>query len=104
MAMTAYEANQQALSSNYGTKGLSTLKNPNPLDAIGTANESVQRLVNRLDALADRLVGPTPTAVGSEGREQSTAVFSEIMERANSITSLADDGMEAINRIERLLP
>lgn len=77
---------------------------PNPIDSVMQAHEAIGRLVTRIEALADRLVGGRPENGGSSVSAVPEGLFAEIMDRADSMVTLTDRGMEQLSRIERSLP
>jgi hypothetical protein len=60
--------------------------------------------VDRVKALADRLAGPVPEAVGEASPPASQAVLHQIGSGASALEASLYEGHRALERIEALLP
>lgn len=80
-----------------------------PMSAVGSAEytmEQARDLSFRVQALADRILGPVPTpnaTAGMNGAERM-GVFPLLQSSSERTQSVLSEGFEAINRIERSLP
>lgn len=59
----------------------------------------------RVQVLADRLLGPTPQAVGNaSGMSAPSALLPQLRSSADLLNDQMREAMEALSRIERALP
>lgn len=84
--------------------GPSTLRSPTPIEDVGITLGSARELSIRIQALADRALGPVPeSACGSQTMPTSGGVLGGMRDDALVTRELVEDGMRALARLEQVL-
>lgn len=72
--------------------------------AVSNALDRSNLLSHRVQQLADRLLGSVPTPVSDAPSNKPSAVFPTMRQAAYETQAMAQDALNALDRIERALP
>ena len=92
-------------SPTYAGAGAQDPERPSPFDSLASAVSELSDIRTGLQMLADRMLGPTPTAVGESKRDRSggPGLIDGIDYAAGSIREMVNDMRGNLHRIERRL-
>jgi hypothetical protein len=80
-------------------------KPPTPFDTVSSALDEAHQLISRVEALADKLVGPSPCAANGLDSPSPSGHLHDMADRADRLRSrILADGHAALERIEAALP
>ena len=104
----AYDQQHYGEKAAYDTKYTTGTDAPQEETAFSALSEALNRsnlLANRVQMLADRLVGsvPTPVSDAANGKPPA-AVFPTVRQASYETQAVVQDALNALDRIERALP
>ncbi|MGE0211804.1 MAG: hypothetical protein AB7S41_08935 [Parvibaculaceae bacterium] len=75
-----------------------------PIQIVGQTLDAADWLAARCISLAERLVGPIPTAERADTKQGGSGVFGALTEIASRTSGQIEEAHNALSRIEQALP